>query len=155
MTEGSGTGPSSTKGSEPMSAETVASTPTGVDDAATAAEATPDVERARLDDLLDLSADYVNKAIASMLDRLTVHQGEIHAALAAADLETVRSTAHRFAGGALNLGLERVAATARVVEHLAATGDAAGVRAHLDELAAVCALAGDALVAYRDEMTLR
>lgn len=73
----------------------------------------------------------------------------IRAAVAHADPAELREGAHRLAGGALNLGLPRVGAIARELEHLADRGTTAGAAEILPRLESAIEAGRAALLEYQ------
>jgi PAS domain S-box-containing protein len=96
------------------------------------------IDRARIQELAG-GPDGIAEVLSGLEAALRTDIAELHESLVRGDLAAVRGAAHRIKGAALNIGSERLAATAKEVE--AATRNAADAQAAaealLDELSSV------------------
>lgn len=97
----------------------------------------------------ELGADLVAQICRRFLDDAPRTLDTIAAAVQARDAEAGRRAAHRLAGGALSVGLSRLAARTREAEEALRAGDLAAGWAALDELLATAPADLDALANWR------
>lgn len=86
----------------------------------------PVLDASRLDELAEMGVEaepLVTRAIGGFLDRADLDLTAIETFCASGDAAEVRRVAHGLKGSALNLGAERVAATAHAIEDAAAADD--------------------------------